>query len=75
MSASHPIDWSIFDGDPEQTCGCRCGHIFRSHAKLVMGVERPHSKTRKPCPACGRDDNCDRLSSDPEPYSIGGDDE
>lgn len=69
--AEEKIDWSIFDGDPEMTCGCRCGAEFRSHAKSFY-TEGRKVITRKPCPQCGRNDNCNQISSDPEIFSIRG---
>ena len=56
------IDWSGFNW-PEDECECCCGALFRSHTKWVTnrGVV-----SRKPCPACGRDDNYRRVTSEPE---------
>ena len=63
------INWSIFDGDPEANCYCRCGKVFRSHAKGVYkGSYR--TITRKPCPGCGLNNDCNQISSDPESFSL-----
>lgn len=70
------IDWSPFDKWSENTCECRCGTVFRSHSKTVMtGATAPghlELRSRKPCPACGRDNLLVRVSSDPEVFTIGG---
>lgn len=66
------VNWGIFDGDPESTCYCRCGQVFRSHVKGIYNKERHFSATRKPCPACGQNDNCNRISFDEETMTIGG---
>ena len=63
------IDWSIFNGDPEATCYCRCGAVFRSHAKGIYRVGY-RSVTRKHCPKCGQNDNCNRISFDPESFTL-----
>ena len=63
------IDWSIFDGDPEATCYCRCGKVFRSHVK-GMYTEGARSVSRKPCPGCGQNDDCNRISFDPESFTL-----
>lgn len=63
------IDWSPFDRLPEMTCYCRCGAVFRSHAKVALNV--PGLVTRLACPACDKDNDCRRVSSDPETYKIG----
>ena len=63
------IDWSVFDEYPEDTCSCRCGEVFRSHAKFVRDVSRVI--TRKACPACGKNSDFSRIESDPEKYTIG----
>jgi len=63
------IDWTIFDGQPEDTCTCKCGRIFRSHSKIDM--QRFKLISRKPCPACGKADNLFKASSDPESFGIG----
>ena len=75
MTAQVVIDWSVFDQYPESTCDCRCGARFRSHAKVVRDKENLVTVTRKPCPDCNENDNCNRVRSDPERYVIrGGDD-
>lgn len=63
------IDWTKHDEFPESTCYCRCGAVFRSHSKMVFdGV--PKTITRRPCPACKRDDDCRRISADPEKFTL-----
>lgn len=64
------IDWSPFDKYSEDTCTCRCGATFRSHAKSVLDGETLRLRSRKPCPACGRDDNLGRICADPEYMTI-----
>ena len=61
------IDWSKFI-DFEDTCHCRCGKVFRSHAKFVIAVKKVI--TRKPCPQCGKDNDCMRVCSDREVMEI-----
>lgn len=62
------IDWSgfTFSGD---ICYCRCGGIFRSHAKAFYAEGRL-LVTRKPCPSCNQNDNCCRIESEPETFTI-----
>lgn len=64
------INWSVFNNDPENNCYCRCGAIFRSHAKFVGVLGK--MVARKPCPACGKNDDMQRVSSDPESFIIKG---
>lgn len=61
------IDWSEFTG-AEDTCRCRCGKIFRSHAKFVMAAKG--MITEKPCPHCGKNNDCRRVTSDPEVMEV-----
>lgn len=42
-------EWDAFDKWPEDTCYCRCGSVFLSHARVVDSL--PCSRT--PCPRCG----------------------
>ncbi len=63
------IDWSIFNGDSEATCYCCCGTVFRSHAKGVY-TKGTSIVTRKPCPSCGQNDNCNRIYFDPERFIL-----
>lgn len=65
------IDWSRFGDEITQTCFCRCGAEFRSHAKIDMTVRKSVSKD--PCPGCEDHDNLRRVSSDPESWSLSGD--
>lgn len=61
------INWTKFTG-AEDTCYCRCGKVFRSHAKYVMSAAR--MVTRKECPSCGKNNNCWRVASDSETIEI-----
>lgn len=63
----HNIDWSKFISS-EDTCYCRCGKTFRSHAKYVLSVEK--IITRKDCPSCGKNNDCWRVASDSETIEI-----
>jgi len=65
------IDWSVFDTHPEMTCDCRCGAVFRSHAKVVT-IPAVRLVTRRPCPNCRKHGDVRRASSDPEKFTIGG---
>jgi hypothetical protein len=50
---SYKIDWSIFDGDEENICYCRCGAVYRSHTKMIkVSTNSLDLISRKPCPAC-----------------------
>ena len=69
MPESSAIDWSLFDKWSESTCTCRCGQVFRSHAKYAAA--RGGLISRKPCPGCGRDDDARSVRSDPEKFTIG----
>jgi len=66
------IDWSVFDGDPEYNCTCRCGAQFRSHYKAFYDRGGRAVYSRKPCPGCGRHDNISGIRSDWESFSLGG---
>lgn len=67
------IDWYTSDGEPGDTCYCRCGRIYRSHTRVKLVGGRMTAITRKKCPGCGEYiSNCFRISSDPEIYTIGG---
>ena len=62
------IDWSVFDGEPENSVHCLCGQVYRSHTKLKAkpGGGFDHY-SQKPCPGCGASLNGMRkVSSDPE---------
>jgi hypothetical protein len=66
-------DWSEMDRFGKSTCYCRCETVFRSQAKVAFDASgKPWLLTRTPCPACGRDDACRRVSSDPETMTIDG---
>jgi len=65
------IDWAVFDKYPENTCYCRCDAVFRSHAKsVIMPDESLQMITRSPCPNCGKNDDCWRISGDPETFMV-----
>jgi hypothetical protein len=70
--AQAPIDWSVFDAFPENTCYCRCGTVFRSHAKFVTdaGDGKFGIVSRIACPACKLDNRLRQVSSDPEYMTI-----
>lgn len=71
-TASPAIDWSVFDDVPESSCTCRCGTTFWSHVKVLYQAGA-RAITRKPCPGCGRDNDCRAIRSDPtgwEPMTI-----
>lgn len=70
-SAAGDTDWSSVDRFHESTCTCRCGAVFRAHAKCVR-APAPRLIARKRCPSCGRDDDICRISSGPELMTIGG---
>lgn len=64
------MDWSCFKDKPiTQTCSCRCGAEYRTHAKINMDLRR--SVPLDPCPGCGRHDNIRRTSDDPELWTLG----
>ncbi len=65
----HEIDWSVFDGDPENTIECHCGAVFRSHSKYA-GKPISRMISKKPCPKCGTNYRLRRISSDPEVWNI-----
>jgi len=63
------IDWTVFDGKPENICVCRCVYdsledgdevpTFMSHVKYtVSGLV-----ARKPCPRCGSHTNLRSAST------------
>jgi hypothetical protein len=66
------IDWSAFGPTVQTTCFCRCGILFRSHAKAAKVGDRFLLVTQRPCPNCGRRDNCSRAGTDPEEFTIRG---
>lgn len=65
-----PIDWSVFDKYPDDTCFCRCGSEFRSHAKFATVAGSSGLVSRKPCPACGKADDIWMVSADSETYTL-----
>ena len=69
------FDWNTFDGIPENTCFCNCGTIFRSHSKGMMVNGKYKLITKKACPACNTTDNCRKISSDPELFTVGEEEE
>ena len=48
------IDWTVFDGDPENTGTCECGRVFRSHFKGFWIEDNYRYLARRDCPDCGR---------------------
>ena len=72
MTNPYGVDWSAIDmaRDPESTCTCSCGAVFRSHTKFHGALSRPVS--RKPCPKCGSYIKLRKISSDPESFSLRG---
>jgi hypothetical protein len=63
------MDWSAFDSEGiTQTCYCRCGTEYRSHAKINMEVRK--SVSYDPCPSCSSHSNLWRTSSDPEIFTL-----
>jgi len=65
------INWSKFDDYSEDTCYCKCGKVYRSHAKGVKIEGKFKMVTRKLCPGCGASvSNCRRYQSNPEIYTI-----
>lgn len=68
------IDWSSFDrhNDPESTCYCRCGTIFLSHAKYVLG-DAAGLVSRRVCPGCAGSESLWKVSSSVEYVTIAAD--
>lgn len=65
------VDWEPLLKYPESTVTCRCGAVYRSHAKCVAANGTLHRVTRKPCPACGASqDHTTSIRSDPETYTL-----
>jgi len=61
-----PIDWTVFDKYPENTCECHCGTTFRSHSKAVILDDGSMGLfARKPCPNCGKNNEMRAVRSDP----------
>ena len=67
------IEWPDFKPGDEMICHCRCGAVYRSFAKSAQVEGRWRGVTQKTCPGCGSYINCNRLQSDPEIMSLGGD--
>lgn len=65
---SRSIDWSEFDKHSKSSCTCYCGGFARTHTKWVLSLRRPVS--RKPCPKCGKYDEWQSISSDPEDWTL-----
>lgn len=65
------IDWESL-GEVSQTCFCRCGAEYRSRNKCVAyGDKQMAMVSQNPCPSCDeRVNNCHRISSDPEQWSL-----
>ena len=67
---SNMFDWSKIEQYPKQTIECRCGAVFRAHARysLIEGSV----VTKEPCPGCGSFNTVRAARSDPEVWSVGG---
>jgi hypothetical protein len=72
MALSDTVDWSKFTDPPCTTVTCRCGYVFRSHAKTVKVDGRWIAVSKEPCIQCGRSDNIWKVSTDPESFTIRG---
>lgn len=70
MKPEDEIDWTQFGDTVTSTAYCRCGMVFRSHAKAVNIEGRWKCVSRIPCPQCGQHDNIYRVSTDPEQFII-----
>ena len=57
------IDWTVFDGDPEDILTCACGARFMGHCKAVYQGGERGMYSRVPCPACGSTDKIRGASS------------
>jgi hypothetical protein len=62
------IDWTNLDQYPEYTVECKCGHIYRSHAKFDITILQ--IVARIPCANCG-DTHMRAARSDPESHTLG----
>jgi len=68
----YSINWDQFKGEPEDTCYCRCGMIYRSYTKMIRVLSVGDNGTpkgqlvtvaQKPCPDCKRtEDHLKRVS-------------
>jgi hypothetical protein len=64
------VDWTAFNKYSEDTIECRCGAVYRSHAKAKLLETGFTVITRKPCPACGKDRGHVRSArTDPETWT------
>ena len=61
------IDWTIFDGEPENVGRCECGKVFVSHFKGVWIDDYYRYLARRDCPNCGRNNAIAGLTR----YTIG----
>lgn len=74
------ILWDQFKGEPEDTCYCRCGKVYRSYTKMINIISRGNLGTpnvqlvvvaQKPCPGCKKTDgHLRRVSGDKELLSV-----
>lgn len=64
------VDWSKFDGPPSQTCYCRCGGVYRSHAKTTRLGESLTIVSKDPCPDCGSHTDLRKVEGDPERWAV-----
>lgn len=73
MSTEAPkIDWSAFTWPIDQTITCRCGELFRAHAKFSNQEEGPGVFSQIPCPSCRSYGPHARSEGDPKSFTIGG---
>ena len=69
--SSQKINWDIVDKFPEDTVTCKCGAVFRSHARMVKVDGKLVTYLRKSCPKCGKNDSPRSVKSDPHVMEIG----
>jgi hypothetical protein len=62
----------LFDNRYIDTCYCKCGTIYRSSSKIKLIDGGLKLITKEPCPNCNESvNNCSRVTSDTENFSIG----
>lgn len=68
---THGINWSLHYKYPRDSITCRCGAVYRSHAKGISRNGTFTVATELPCPGCGSDiDHVRAASSEPERVTI-----
>ena len=72
MSGLGDIDWGPLLKYRAPEVECRCGAIFRRHAKGASVDGEFVVFLRNPCPVCEAATNPRRVSHDPEEWSFGG---